>query len=78
MCIRDRVLQPLFKVILKQDRQILEKVSANQQRFAQVPLRWHRSTPLDSSLDLLGPWIRQLLEQGEMHDFQERREEFWL
>ncbi|NBF00895.1 Rieske 2Fe-2S domain-containing protein [Pseudomonas sp. Fl5BN2] len=72
------VLQPLFKVILKQDRQILEKLSANQQRFVQVPLRWQRPTPLDSSLDLLGPWIRQLLEQGELQGFQERHEEFLL
>lgn len=72
------VLHPLFKVILRQDRQILEKLSTNQQRFAAVPLRWRRENPLDSSQDLLGPWIRQLLQQGEMQGFQERREEFWI
>lgn len=72
------LLQPLFKVILKQDRKILERVSANQQRFAHVPLRWHRQAPLDSPQDLLGPWIRQLLEQGELQGFEERHQEFLL
>lgn len=72
------LLQPLFQVILRQDRQILEKLSANQQRFADVPASWRRNTPQDSPQDLLGPWIRQLLEHGELRDFQERHDAFWL
>lgn len=72
------LLQPLFKVILRQDRKILEKLSANQQRFATVPLHWRRESPLDSTQDLLGPWIRQLLEHGALNDFEEQHQEFWL
>ncbi|MEJ5863578.1 Rieske 2Fe-2S domain-containing protein [Pseudomonas farsensis] len=72
------VLQPMFALILRQDRRILQSVSANQQRFAQVPLRWHRQAPLDSPQDLLGPWIRQLLAHGQLQGFEERRETFLL
>lgn len=69
------VLQALFKVILKQDRAILENLSANRQRFTALALR---QAPLDSPQDLLGPWIRQLLEHGELQGFEERRETFLL
>lgn len=72
------VLQALFKVILKQDRQMLERVSDNQQRFDQVAVQWGRQAPLDSGQDLLGPWIRELLVEGELRGFEEQRREFWL
>ncbi|XBS70006.1 Rieske 2Fe-2S domain-containing protein [Acerihabitans sp. KWT182] len=67
------VLNRLFQVILSQDRQILEKVSANKQRFEtfQVPL-------LDGPQDLLGPSIRHLLEHDEQLFMEERHFNFWL
>lgn len=61
------VLRQMFKVILRQDRQILEQVSANRQRFHSHPV-----APLDGPQDLLGPGIRQLLEQGQPLAFEER------
>lgn len=66
------VLQPMFAVVLRQDRRILENVSANRERFALLP------TPLDSPQDLLAPWIRQLLAYGQLSGFEERRETFLL
>jgi hypothetical protein len=45
----------------------LEKVSANKLRFqGTLP------TPLDGEQDLLGPSIRQLLEEGEPLMFEEK------
>jgi phenylpropionate dioxygenase-like ring-hydroxylating dioxygenase large terminal subunit len=67
------VLRRLFGVILRQDRQILERVSANQRRFHRIP-----ATPLDGPQDLLGPGIRQLLENGQPLVFAERELEIWL
>ncbi|RMQ47720.1 Rieske domain-containing protein [Pseudomonas cichorii] len=61
------VLRRAFGVILRQDRQILEKVSANHRRFHAVA-----ALPLDGPQDLLGPGIRQLLEQGRPLVFDER------
>ena len=67
------VLRRLFGVILRQDRQILEQVSANQRRFEHLPVK-----PLDGRQDLLGPSIRLLIEGGERLDFEERRVEIQL
>lgn len=67
------VLRQLFRVILRQDRQILEQVSANQLRF-QASL----VAPLDGPQDLLGPSIRRLLEYGQPRIFEERQFDFWL
>ncbi|MGA4632328.1 Rieske 2Fe-2S domain-containing protein [Pseudomonas solani] len=67
------VLQRLFGVILRQDRHILEQVSANQRRFEHLPVK-----PLDGRQDLLGPSIRLLIEGGEPLDFEERRVEIRL
>ncbi len=61
------VLGQAFKVILRQDRQILEQVSGNRRRFQQ-----HPATPLDGPQDLLGPGIRHLLEHGRPLVFEER------
>lgn len=61
------VLRQAFKVILRQDRQILQQVSANRRRF-----QHHPTTPLDGPQDLLGPGIRHLLEQGQPLVFDER------
>ncbi|MEB0079632.1 MULTISPECIES: hypothetical protein [unclassified Pseudomonas] len=76
--IKRAVLRRLFKIIFRQDRGILEKVSANHQRFQNVPPEWFRASPLDSPQDLLGPLIRQLLVDGQMRDFQEHAVELRL
>ncbi|WP_415264050.1 Rieske 2Fe-2S domain-containing protein [Pseudomonas serbica] len=67
------VLRQLFRVILHQDRQVLEQVSANQRRFQATP-----ATPLDGPQDLLGPSIRRLLEHGQPLVFEVRQLDFWL
>ncbi|WP_339492980.1 Rieske 2Fe-2S domain-containing protein [Pseudomonas sp. EA_15y_Pfl2_R67] len=67
------VLRRFFRVILRQDRHILEQVSANIRRFEASPVR-----PLDSPQDLLGPDIRVLLKQGRAQSFEERHFDFWL
>jgi phenylpropionate dioxygenase-like ring-hydroxylating dioxygenase large terminal subunit len=67
------VLRRVFGVILRQDRQILERVSANQLRFNHIP-----ALPLDGPQDLLGPSIRHLLEHGQPPVFAERELEIWL
>lgn len=67
------VLQKAFRVILRQDRQILQQVSANQRRFQAFPAR-----PLDGPQDLLGPGIRRLLEHGQPLVFEERQLDIWL
>lgn len=71
--LKRRVLSRLFRVILRQDRQILQQVSANQQRFLAFP-----ATPLDGAQDLLGPSIRRLLEDSQPLVFEERQFEMWL
>ncbi|NIL14954.1 aromatic ring-hydroxylating dioxygenase subunit alpha [Pseudomonas sp. AN3A02] len=71
--LKQLVLRRLFQVILRQDRQILERVSANQLRFHTTP-----ATPMDGPQDLLGPSIRQLLEHGQPLVFAERELEIWL
>lgn len=67
------VLRQLFRVILRQDRQILEQVSANQLRFQASVV-----APLDGPQDLLGPSIRRLLEHDQPRIFEERQFDFWL
>jgi phenylpropionate dioxygenase-like ring-hydroxylating dioxygenase large terminal subunit len=67
------LLRPMFGVILRQDRQILERVSSNQRRFEATP-----ATPLDGPQDLLGPSIRALLEHGQPLHFAPREVQFWL
>ncbi len=67
------VLRQLFRIILRQDREILEQVSANQRHFQEF-----QATPLDGPQDLLGPSIRRLLEHGQPLDFEERRFDFRL
>ncbi|TVT79384.1 aromatic ring-hydroxylating dioxygenase subunit alpha [Pseudomonas sp. H3(2019)] len=71
--VKRSVLRQLFRVVLRQDRQILEQVSANQRRF-QASL----VAPLDGPQDLLGPSIRRLLEQGQPLVFEERQFDIWL
>ncbi|WP_263262526.1 Rieske 2Fe-2S domain-containing protein [Pseudomonas sp. RIT-PI-S] len=67
------VLRRLFGVILRQDRQILERVSANRSRFAHSP-----AAPLDAPQDLLGPSIRALVECGQQLVLDEREIELSL
>lgn len=55
------VLRRLFAVILRQDKSILEKTSANMARFQAAEATVTPTQPLDSPLDLLGPHIRRLL-----------------
>lgn len=57
-------LSRLFGVILRQDKAILESTRANARRFEARALG---TSPLDSSLDLLGPLIQRLLA-GETLD----------
>lgn len=67
------VLSKLFCVILRQDRRMLEKVSANKLRFQESLI-----TPLDGEQDLLGPSIRRLLEDGQPLVLEEHQFYFWL
>lgn len=71
--LKRRVLRRVFTTILRQDRDILEKVSENTRRFRQLP-----ATPLDGPQDLLGPSIRRMLEDGQAPEFAERTLEIWL
>lgn len=68
-------LRPLFAVVLGQDKRILEALSSNHARFADSPTSWGPTRPLDGRQDLLGPWIRQLLEQGRLEEFVASRQE---
>jgi nitrite reductase/ring-hydroxylating ferredoxin subunit len=72
------LIRPLFGVVLRQDKRILEAVSANQQRFAGCAEQWGPVQMLDGRQDLLGPWIRQLLLKGRLDDFAARRLELEL
>ena len=72
------LLRPLFGVVLSQDRRMLEAVSANHPHFAGCASSWGPTGPLDGRQDLLGPWIRQLLEKGQMEDFVGSRQELQL
>ena len=67
------VLRKLFRRILHQDRQILERVSTNHMRFQTTPAK-----PLDGPQDLLGPSIRRLLEHGQPQVFEARQIDIWL
>lgn len=67
------VLRRVFGVILRQDREILERVSANRARFVQRPAQ-----PLDAPQDLLGPSIRRLVEGGAHELIEVREVEIWL
>jgi len=71
-------LRPLFGVVLGQDKRMLEAVSAQHLRFAACPSGWGPEQPLDGRQDLLGPWIRQLLEHGQLVGFAETRQELEL
>lgn len=71
--IKHYILSKLFRVILRQDRLMLEKVTNNKLRFPDSLL-----TPLDGEQDLLGPSIRKLLEDGQPLIFEERQFSFWL
>ncbi|MEQ5209130.1 hypothetical protein, partial [Proteus sp. fly-1067] len=71
--IKRYILSKLFRVILRQDRLMLEKVTHNKLRFPDPLL-----TPLDGEQDLLGPSIRKLLEDGQPLIFEERQFSFWL
>lgn len=71
-------LRPLFGVVLGQDKRILEALSSNHARFADSPADWGPTRPLDGRQDLLGSWIRQLLEQGRLEDFVASRQELEL
>ncbi|WP_415753988.1 Rieske 2Fe-2S domain-containing protein [Pseudomonas leptonychotis] len=71
-------LRPLFGVILAQDKSMLEAISANHQHFAHCADTWGPTHPLDSRQDLLGPWIRQLLEKGQLEGFVASRQELKL
>lgn len=67
------VLTPLFRQILKQDQQILERTAAHQQRFSgALPALKH------TELDLLGPAIRHLLAGGAATDIRTRQQRLWL
>lgn len=72
------LLRPLFGVVLSQDRRMLEAISANHLRFAGCAGSLGPTGPLDGRQDLLGPWIRQLLEKGQMEDFVASRQELQL
>jgi phenylpropionate dioxygenase-like ring-hydroxylating dioxygenase large terminal subunit len=67
------ILSRLFSVILRQDRQILEHVSINRDRFPEFP-----AGAMDGPLDLLGPSIRTLVESGQRRVIDERELEIWL
>ena len=67
------LLRKLFRRILHQDRQILERVSTNHMRFQTTPAK-----PLDGPQDLLGPSIRRLLEHGQPQVFEARQIDIWL
>lgn len=67
--VKQLILRPLFGVALGQDKKILETLSDNHARFAGCADHWGPTQPLDGRQDLLGPWIRQLLEKGRLEDF---------
>lgn len=72
------LLRPLFGVVLRQDKRILEAVSAHHQRFSDCSEHWGPAQMLDGRQDLLGPWIRQLLLKGKLQDFNGQRLELEL
>lgn len=55
------VLRRLFAVILRQDKEILQKTQANTARFSAVEQASGAPALLNSPLDLLGPHIRSML-----------------
>lgn len=72
------LMRPLFGVVLRQDKRILEAVSANHQRFVDCADQWGPVQMLDGRQDLLGPSIRQLLLEGQLDGFAARRLELEL
>lgn len=66
------VLKRFFNVILRQDRHILEKTRENINRHNRRGFGNHtQPEQLNSELDLLGPWIKQLLAGSDLSDFKE-------
>ncbi|GIZ10671.1 Rieske 2Fe-2S domain-containing protein [Pseudomonas sp. NCCP-436] len=76
--LKQAVMRPLLGVVLRQDKRILEAVSAQHQRFADCAGHWGPAQMLDGRQDLLGPWIRQLLLHGKLRDFTGKRLELEL
>jgi phenylpropionate dioxygenase-like ring-hydroxylating dioxygenase large terminal subunit len=67
LSLKKLLLQRLFGIILRQDKIILEKTHANIQRHKD--LEGDQAPPLLSTeLDLLGPWIKHLLDEGQVSD----------
>lgn len=67
------LLTPLFRQILKQDKQILERTAAHQQRFSGA-----LPALKNTELDLLGPAIRHLLAGGAADGICARHQQMWL
>lgn len=69
--IKRKVLNRLFRVILSQDKLILEATARNKLRFSRYP---HKGAQpyIDTPLDLLGPSIRTLLAGQTPDDAVER------
>ena len=60
------LLTALFTPILRQDKDIIERCWHNRQRFEQI------LPPLDAPHDLMGPALRQLLDQGSVEEITEK------
>lgn len=65
------ILKKLFRVILEQDKRVVEQQQRNRDKFGGVAF-------LDCQLDLLGPPIRQLLNGEELAESVEREIEVEL
>ncbi len=70
--IKQIVLKRLFKIILKQDKSILEKTRINIESFQEHGTLLTSDKQLDTSNDLIGPHIRSLLEGNRIEDFDEK------
>lgn len=70
--IKQNILSRLFKVILKQDKNILEKTRMNIESFQENGTLLTSDKQLDTSNDLIGPYIRSLVEGNKIEDFEEK------
>lgn len=68
--LKKALLQHLFGVIMRQDKAILEQTHANMMRFEYYEQTGPNSTFLDSPLDLLGPFIRRLMNGEILEDVE--------
>lgn len=69
------LLTRLFTPILRQDQQILELVTHNQNQLSRLgPL----PAPLDAPHDLMGPALRQLLSTQSLQGIEARDQLLWL